>query len=343
MSVLEQLFHAVTSDVLFPASVNQRIFITHFTGQVNETNLVIVVDARVLPHNPAPSRTTELVFLRRLIQRFHHIKRNSSLHNRLQSAAHCNRTPRSDTRKGQSRSRRTQAVHLTRIRESNTVKTIFSSITQVGSTIQAAYTGLRYQCPVVAHMEQCRESITFTVLRKGSHRFIGHIFLFVARFGTHPTNHRVTLRRKEGGSGRRKVKARRFLFNDHAGRFAILRHLIAEGNVVVAQLEHDVQFLLVGIFKGYSQLVGRIIYRRTLDTVLRVRLFHLVRLLTDKAHLTAEVADIGYKAKGRILQHGLSIVGHRIDRLTILQLKVEFQTRIRASDCCLLGKCLSGQ
>ena len=142
VSVLEQLFHAVATDVLFPASVNQRIFITHFTGQVNETNLIIVVDARVLPHNPAPSRTTELVFLRRLIQRFHHIKRNSSLHNRLQSAAHCNRTPRSDTRKGQSRSRRTQAVHLTRIRESNTVKTIFSSITQVGSTIQAAYTGL---------------------------------------------------------------------------------------------------------------------------------------------------------------------------------------------------------
>ena len=61
--ILKQLFHTVTSDVLFPASVNQRIFITHFTGQVNETNLVIVVDARVLPHNPAPGRTTELVFL----------------------------------------------------------------------------------------------------------------------------------------------------------------------------------------------------------------------------------------------------------------------------------------
>ena len=61
--ILEQLFHTVASDVLFPTSVNQRIFITHFTGQVNETNLVIVVDARVLPHNPAPGRTTELVFL----------------------------------------------------------------------------------------------------------------------------------------------------------------------------------------------------------------------------------------------------------------------------------------
>ena len=343
MCILEQLFHAVTSDVLFPASVNQRIFITHFTGQVNETNLVIVVDTRVLPHNPAPCRTAELVFLRRLIQRFHHIKRNGSLHNRLQSAAHRNRTPGSDTRQSQSRSRGTQTVHLARIRESNTVKTIFSSITQVGSTIQAAHTGLRYQRPVVAYMEQCRESIAFTVLGRSSHRFIGHIFLFVARFGTHPANHRVTLRRKERGSGRRKIKASRFLFNHHTGRFAILRHLIAKSYVVITQLEHDVQFLLVGIFKGYSQLVGRIIYRRTLDTVLRVRLFHLVCLLADKAHLTAKVADIRYKAKRRILQHGLSIVGHRIDRLTILQLKVEFQTRIRAGDCCLLGKCLRGQ
>ena len=63
VSVLEQLFHTVATDVLFPASVNQRIFITHFTGQINETNLVIVVDTRVLPHNPAPRRTAELVFL----------------------------------------------------------------------------------------------------------------------------------------------------------------------------------------------------------------------------------------------------------------------------------------
>ena len=158
-----------------------------------------------------------------------------------------------------------------------------------------------------------------------------------------PSNHRVTLRRKKRGSGRRKIKASRFLFNHHTGRFAILRHLVAKSYVIITQLEHDVQFLLVGIFKGYSQLVGRIIYRRTLDTVLRVRLFHLVCLLADKAHLTAEVADIRYKAERRVLQHGLSIVGHRIDRLAILQLKVEFQTSIRAGDHCLLGKCLRGQ
>ena len=340
MCILEQLFHAVTSDVLFPASVNQRIFITHFTGQVYETNLVIVVDARVLPHNPAPRRTAELVFLRRLIQRFHHIKRNGSLHYRLQSAAHRNRTPRSCTRKGQSRSRRTQTVHLARIWESNSVKTIFSSITQMRSTIQAAHTCLRYQRPIVTHMKQCRESIAFTVLGRSSHRFIGYIFLLVARLGTHPAYHRVTLWRKERGGRRRKIKAGRFLFNYHTGRFAILRHLVAEGNVVITQLEHDVQFLLLRIFKGYSQLIGRIVYRRTLDTVLRVRLFHLVCLLTDKAHLTAEVANIGYKAERRILQDGFSVVCHRIDRLAVLQLKIEFQTRIRAGDCRLLGKCL---
>ena len=206
--------------------------------------------------------------------------------------------------------------------------------------IQAAYTGLRYQRPVVTHMKQCRESIAFTVLGRGSHRFIGYIFLFVARFRTHPANHRVTLRRKERGSGRRKVKAGRFLFNYHTGRFAILRHLIAKSYVVITQLEHDVQLLLVSIFKGYSQLVSRIIYRRTLDTVLRVRLFHLVCLLADKTHLTAEVANIGYKAERRILQDGFSVVCHRIDRLAVLQLKIEFQTRIRAGDCRLLGKCL---
>ena len=213
----------------------------------------------------------------------------------------------------------------------------------MGSTIQTAYTGLRYQRPVVAYMEQRRESIAFTILGRSSHRFIGYIFLFVARFRTHPANHRITLRRKERGSGRRKVKSGRFPFNYHTGRFAILRHLVAESNVVVAQLEHDIQLLLVSIFKGYSQLVSRIIYRRTLDTVLRVCLFHLIRLLADKAHLTAEVADIRYKAEGRVLQYGLSVVCHRIDRLAILQLKVEFQTRIRTGNRCLLGKCLRGQ
>ena len=192
-------------------------------------------------------------------------------------------------------------------------------------------------------MEQSRESIAFTILGRGSHRFIRHIFLFVARFGTHPTNHRVTLRRKERGGRRRKIKAGCLLFNDHAGSFAILRHLVAEGNVVITQLEHDVQFLLLRIFKGYSQLVGRIIHRRTLDTVLRIGLFHLICLLPDQAHLTAEVANIGYKAERRILQDGFSVVCHRIDRLAVLQLKIEFQTRIRAGNCCLLGKCLRGQ
>ena len=209
--------------------------------------------------------------------------------------------------------------------------------------IQAAYTGLRYQCPIVAYVEQRRESIAFTVLGRSSHRFIGYIFLFVARFSALPSNHRVTLRRKKRGSGRRKIKAGRFPFNHHTGRFAILRHLVAKSYVIITQLEHDVQFLLFRIFQRYSQFVSRIIYRRTLDTVLRVRLFHLVCLLADKTHLTAEVANIGYKAERRILQDGFSVVCHRIDRLAILQLKVEFQARIRAGDHCLLGKCLRGQ
>ena len=192
-------------------------------------------------------------------------------------------------------------------------------------------------------MEKGRKSIAFAVFGRSSHRFVGHVFFFITWFGTLPTNHRVALRRKESGSRRREIKAGRFLFHYQASSLAILRHLVAERNVVVAQLKDDVDFLLVGILKSHGQFVSRIVYRGTFDTSLRVSLVYLVGLLTYKRHLLTEIADVGHKSQGRIFQDGLAVVSHRINRFAALQLKIKFQAGIRSSHCRLLGKCLSSK
>ena len=101
--ILDKLFHAVATDVVVPPVVNQYIFVSHGGCQVNIAHLVVVVDAAVLPENPAPCATARLVIMGGGIAWFHYIPGDGGFHNRLQGFPHRHSTPRRGARQGKGR------------------------------------------------------------------------------------------------------------------------------------------------------------------------------------------------------------------------------------------------
>ena len=101
--ILDKLFHAVATDVVVPPVVNQYIFVSHGGRQVNIAHLVVVVDAAVLPENPAPCATARLVIMGGGIAWFHYIPGDGGFHNRLQGFPHRHSTPRRGARQGKGR------------------------------------------------------------------------------------------------------------------------------------------------------------------------------------------------------------------------------------------------
>ena len=101
--ILDKLFHAVATDVVVPPVVNQYIFVSHGGRQVNIAHLVVVVDAAVLPENPAPGATARLVIMGGGIAWFHYIPGDGGFHNRLQGFPHRHSTPRRGARQGKGR------------------------------------------------------------------------------------------------------------------------------------------------------------------------------------------------------------------------------------------------
>ena len=94
LRVLRQLGYALTTDGLIPPIIHQTILKPHRGGQVNELHLVVVVDALVLPDEPAPRVASGLVVLRRLIERIHEVVADGGLDDGCQRRAYGDGAPR---------------------------------------------------------------------------------------------------------------------------------------------------------------------------------------------------------------------------------------------------------
>lgn len=109
---------------------------------------------------------------------------------------------------------------------------------------------------------------------------------------------------------RREVESRGLTLDDDAARLAVARHLVAEGDVVVAHSESHVHRLLLRVFEGHRQFVGTVCDLRTLDAVQPVVLLDGTGLLSGVGHLPAEVADVRDEAEGGVLEDSFPPVGH---------------------------------
>ena len=82
-SILHQLFHFIPANTGIPPVINQHIFKIKFGGHIDVLDLVLVINAVILPDNPAPGGPTHLVIFRWLVQRLNHIVTHRCLNDRL--------------------------------------------------------------------------------------------------------------------------------------------------------------------------------------------------------------------------------------------------------------------
>lgn len=100
MSIFDQVFHSFATDIGIPPVIYQHVFVAHCCSQVDVADLIVVIDAAILPQNPAPGATAHAIVVLRGVARLHHIPRNGSLDNRFQTFAHSNRAPGSAAGQG---------------------------------------------------------------------------------------------------------------------------------------------------------------------------------------------------------------------------------------------------
>ena len=266
-SVLDELLHTFTTNILIPPVVNQNIFIPHSSRQIDIPHLVIVIDAAILPKNPTPSAASRFVVMLCCVARFNHIPRNGCFHNRFQRFTHRNGTPGCVAGQGKSRLYRTIAIILFRHRKFNVVHSVIR-IAKAGSTVTAVHTGLTDQYPAIfAYFEQTGEGIAMTVVRTFIHRRIHFISFFITGLRAFPAYHGIALRAKERSGLFRKSKTCILIHHTHTARIALAEQSIAECHIIVTHPESNLHLLSFGIIEKTVQFVSPVVHLRGLDTV----------------------------------------------------------------------------
>ena len=238
-----ELFHTLVANIFVPPGVNQYIFIAHFSSQINETYLIVIVDTIVLPQNPTPCTTTEAIVMFRFITRCHNIPSYSCLHNGFQRSAYRQCPPGRTAWQGKSRFYRSVAVVLFGHGESYPIKTVVG-IAQVRAAITAVHSRLTDQHPaIVAHAEKAGECIAMSILRTLIHWSVCLVFFFITGFGPFPTNHGIALRTKESCSLLGEVKTSRFFHYPHTTRLALSGQSITKSNIIATDTESNRQRL----------------------------------------------------------------------------------------------------
>ena len=149
VSIIHQLLHPFVADIRIPPVVNQDILEIHRSSQVDVAHLVVVVDARVLPDNPAPRSFAIFIGMLGGKTGRYDIPGDGCLYNRLQIVPDGDGTPRSRARQGETRGDRPVAVVFLRHREGDGEKTVRRGIAQARGAVAGIHTGLADQSPAV--------------------------------------------------------------------------------------------------------------------------------------------------------------------------------------------------
>ena len=138
----------------------------------------------------------------------------------------------------------------------------------MAAAVARADAGLADQGPPTTQVEEGGEDVAVIVLRGSVHRGIGRVAFLVAGLGLFPARLRTNLRRDEGGGAVGEVEAAQFALDAQALGFLALPLLtwdgVAEGDVVVRDLEDDAEALMVFVLNVDDGLRGLVGMRRGL-------------------------------------------------------------------------------
>ena len=166
MSIFHKLFHTVVAYVPIPEIVYQHILEAHRCCEIDELDLVVIVDASVLPQDPAPGALPESVGMLRFVTWFHDIPGDGALRNRLERTADRNCTPRGSPGDGECRLHGAVAVILFRHGELDPVASLRVPVAQAAAAIAAVDACLADERPsVLPDLEEAGKCISVAVLR----------------------------------------------------------------------------------------------------------------------------------------------------------------------------------
>ena len=297
LRILAQLCYLVSTNLGIPERINQHIFISHGSSQVDELLLVVIVAGFILPNEPAPGILACSVFLGSLESWLYYIVWNGGLYQRLQIRTHGNGTPRSGTRKNESCRCRTDAISLFLHREGDLITLSSIIIADVTTRIVAVSTGLADQNPAIAaYLEETWEGIAMTITRFGCKRLIHLIIFFITWFGSGKTDERIRLWTEVSGGYLRKIEGSLLLVYDDMLSLQLIKS-ITESHIVVAYIEGNRHWLLLAVDVCHVELVGMIIYMRNLGGAEVIALLHLYLILALIGQALTEIAYIGKESK----------------------------------------------
>ena len=292
LRILAQLCYLVSTNLGIPERINQHIFISHGSSQVDELLLVVIVAGFILPDEPAPGILACSVFLGSLESWLYYIVWNGGLYQRLQIRTHGDGTPRSGTRKDEGARCRTNAICLLLHREGDLITLSSIVIADVTTRIVAVSTGLADQYPAIAtYLEEAREGIAMAITRLGCKRLIHLIIFFITWFGTGKTDERIRLWTEVSGGYLRQIEGSLLLVYDEMLSLQLIKS-ITECHIIVAYIEGNRHWLLLTVDVCHVELVGMIIYMRKLGGAEVIALLHLYLILALIGQVLTEIAYI---------------------------------------------------
>ena len=339
LRILAQLCYLVSSNLSIPECINQHIFISHGSSQVDELLLVVIVAGSILPDEPTPGILACSVFLGSLESWLHHIVWNGGLYQWLQIRAHGDGAPRSRTRKNEGARCRTDAICLFLHWESNLITLCSIIIADMTARIVAVSTGLADQYPAIAaYLEKAWEGITMTITRFGRQRLIHLIIFFITWFGTGKTDKRIRLWTEVSGGYLRKIEGSLLFIHDDMLSLQLIKS-ITECHVIVAYIKGNGHRLFLAIDVCYMKLVGMIIYMRKLGGSEVIILLYLRLFLALIGQSLTEIAYISQQTELRFVHHLFACIADGIIEFAIVVFYHDIQLTIRRADSILLCVC----
>ena len=111
---------------------------------------------------------------------------------------------------------------------------------------------------------------------------------------------------------------------------------------IEAALDHakyDIKRPPLPVAQGDGEFVGPIVHLGLLDAVQMIGLFDGPLPCAGEGKSGGEVTHIGDESQWRVLEDGLSLVGHGIDRPSLLHRDVDPQEAVRSVDHSVLRPC----
>ena len=277
LGVLGEFRDALTANLRVPPVVDETVLEAHGRGEIDELHLIVVIDGGVLPDEPAPGVAARLIVAGGLIERLDDIVADGGLDDGLQAVAKGDGAPGGLTGQGDAGEVGSEAVVLALVGIGHGVAHASLIVGEVGAAVVGAHARLGNQCPAIGQMEEGREDVAVTILRLHRHGCISRVAFLVRGLGLFPARLGTYLRRDKGGRAVGEVETAEF--RDDARAFVLYLtdlltgNQIAEGDIVVGDLEEHAERAAVLVLEVQRQGVGLVNGRRSLGAA------HLIGLV----------------------------------------------------------------